>query len=414
VNLNSHQKAAYKILTELHTPQTMMQSEMDRVIFDWYSRFDLFAGFMAGGKSVLSRHWFVSYHQYYLDQVRRYPGDLIAKMDEAIANYRLLAMELMFVFADREKGDLYQEDFLQAMAALTLRFNSWYNDMDPSLTDPIHRVVDFSCARPRDPDDIVDPYAPGVLFKDPLWRMNYAVLGWCSTDIMIKQQTARMTGTAPSAELTELALQVCQRFEAIEYWPGSPKGSLLSAQASLGIAVLLLPKDERHTMWFRRKLALIESMGYSPIIYLPLFEHCMLTLIFLPSYIFAPSFRNKMAELWSLPDIQQWWLPNYEGCPRIVRSIRSFVDERATLPTDSTSSDLKEMRGIFRAMKLSDDDSSRSPSIAEQHPHHQMSLNGGSASGNSPAANALGAAHGPIVWPNSPEGGWDVPHNMRS
>ena len=262
MNLKSHQKAAYKILTELFTPQTMMQSDMTRIIFDWYSRFDLFAGFLAGSKAVLSRHWFVVYHGYYLDQVRQYPADLVAKMDEAIADYRLLAMELMSLFADRERGDVCEEEFLQAIATLTLRFNAWHDDMDPGLTDPAHRVTDFTGARARDPDDIVDPCAPGVLFGGELWRMNYALLGWCSTDMMIKQQTAKLTGTTPPAELTDLALQVCQRFEAIEYWPGSPKGSLLSAQSSLGIAVLILPKDERHTMWFRKKFALVESMGY--------------------------------------------------------------------------------------------------------------------------------------------------------
>ena len=242
----------------------MMQSDMDRVIFDWYSRFDLFAGFLAGSETVLNRTWFVSYHQHYLNEVQQHPNDVVVKMDEAIANYRLLAMELMILFANREKGGVGEDDFLRAIASLMLRFQAWRDEMDPSLTDSANFVTDFTGARRPDSDDIVDPYAPGVLFGGQLWRMNYAVMGWCSTDIMLKQQTAKMTGTAPPAELTDVAHDICQQFEAIEYWPGSPPGSLVSAQSPLGIAVLVLPKDERHTMWFRKKFALVESKGYDP------------------------------------------------------------------------------------------------------------------------------------------------------
>lgn len=264
MNLKSHQKAAYKILTELFTPQTVMQSDMHRVIFDWYSRFDLFAGFLAGSETVLDRHWFVAYHQYYLDNVQRHPDDLVAKMDEAISNYRLLAMELMILFANREKEGVAEADFMRAITSLLSRFQAWRDEMDPALTDSAHRVTDFGGARERDPDDIVDPCTPGVLFGGQLWRMNYAMMGWCSTDIMIKLQFAKTAGKAPPADLTKLAREVCQMYEAIEYWPGTPRGSLISAHPSLGVAVLILPKDERHTMWFRRKFAMVETMGYEP------------------------------------------------------------------------------------------------------------------------------------------------------
>lgn len=49
-----------------------------------------------------------------------------------------------------------------------------------------------------------------------------------------------------------------------------------------------------------------------------------------------------------------WWLPNDEGCPPIIRSIKDFIRERATAPKDQVSDDLKEMRGIFGSMIISD------------------------------------------------------------
>ena len=78
-----------------------------------------------------------------------------------------------------------------------------------------------------------------------------------------------------------------------------------------------------------------------------------------------------MAGLWGLPEVREWWLPSDESYPRILRSIRSFVEERATQPRDSPSSDVHNMHGIFKAMKLNDDgDGSRQP----RHQHHQPRL----------------------------------------
>lgn len=92
-----------------------------------------------------------------------------------------------------------------------------------------------------------------------------------------------------------------------------------------------------------------------------------------------------MATLWSLPSVHQWWLPSEASMPPIVRSIRSFVADRATSPpNDSPSSDLKEMKGIFRAMKLSDD------AIPTATPILGRPTNGASSpSASSPATSAV-------------------------
>ncbi|KAI9824085.1 MAG: hypothetical protein M1832_002153 [Thelocarpon impressellum] len=344
-NLKSHQKAACEILTKLYTPESMMQSDTPRVIFDWYSRFDLFAGLLAGSETVLTRDWFTAYQDYYSRDSRAHEDDVVKKMDLAIAAYRKIAMDMATLFAHRSTRGLSPEQCASEQASLTHRLNSWWTDMDPSLTNLAYAVSDFSGAPPHDPDDIVDPYAPGVLLAGPLWRMNFAIMGWRSTDLMLAVQTAQMTGRPPPPDIEDQARKVCQMFEAIELWPGSPRGSLLPAQASLGIASLFLPKDERHTTWLRKKFALIESMGY----------------------IYPPTFRQKLAALWSIPSVADAWLPDTATAgaktPKIIYAIRAFVVERQSEPTtaaatadaaDAPGSDLRQLRGIFKAMDVRD------------------------------------------------------------
>jgi hypothetical protein len=49
-----------------------------------------------------------------------------------------------------------------------------------------------------------------------------------------------------------------------------------------------------------------------------------------------------------------WWLPNDEACPPIIRSIKDFIKDRTTAPKDQVTEDLREMRGIFNSLTISD------------------------------------------------------------
>jgi hypothetical protein len=53
-----------------------------------------------------------------------------------------------------------------------------------------------------------------------------------------------------------------------------------------------------------------------------------------------------------------WWFPNDEGCPPIIRSIKDFIKDRTSMPKDPVSDDLREMRGIFNSLTISDSPSS--------------------------------------------------------
>lgn len=58
-----------------------------------------------------------------------------------------------------------------------------------------------------------------------------------------------------------------------------------------------------------------------------------------------------MSDVWGV-DVTHWWLPNDEGYPQVVRSIRDFIDYRARIPADEMSAHVRDMSGIFRSLDL--------------------------------------------------------------
>ena len=64
-----------------------------------------------------------------------------------------------------------------------------------------------------------------------------------------------------------------------------------------------------------------------------------------------------MAELWGIPDIRHWWLPNEEGYLPIIRSIRSFIEERTLKPGNQPQTeDLRNMKAIFSKLSINDNE----------------------------------------------------------
>jgi hypothetical protein len=135
--------------------------------------------------------------------------------------------------------------------------------MHPSLRDQAHAISSFDGAPGLDLDDIVDPYAPGILFRGPIWPMNFVLINWYALGIVHMYQTALALQCQPPTEVERMALQACQLAEAIEYYPEAPPGAALAAaHTSIATASLFLPKDERHITWALRKFAKIEQLGY--------------------------------------------------------------------------------------------------------------------------------------------------------
>ena len=338
-----------------------MQSELPRVILGWYMRFDVFVGLMGGFETVLSREWFSRSQEYFQQQVRRDAANLNAKIELAVAQLRLIAMDMSTLFAKIGKGEIGFEQFLGENQTIGRKLQEWKTKMDPALEDSRYLVTDFTGARPLDLNDIVNPYMPGKIYNGPLFVMNVCLIDWYSIDLMHRYQTALTTQTQPGPELGSMAYETCQLYEAIEYYPGSPPGVILALQASLGIACLFLPRDDRHSMWARRKLAAIEANGSAASLF---FALCISTNSF-DRYIYPYRFRTKMADLFRDRSCMHWWLPNDEGYPPIIRSIRKFVEERTAPAKDLPSKDLRDMKAIFSLLNLDAGNPSQPPNAGK-------------------------------------------------
>lgn len=217
---------------------------------------------MSGYETMLAREWFCANEDYYRHQSQRYPDDINYQIETAIASKRLLAMDMALLFAKLPRGAISVEEFVTENDKLSMRFSTWKQHLNMLLSNTRASVETFEVERKPNLEDVIDPYMPGGIFKNGFWTLNIMLMDWHATNVMYRYQSALMLKRHPPPELEGIAIEVCRMFEAIEYWPEGPEGIMLSAQASLGIATLFLPKDDRHTLWCRRKLAKIEGLGY--------------------------------------------------------------------------------------------------------------------------------------------------------
>lgn len=237
-----------------------MQDETRRRIIAWYIRFDLFAGMMSGSETSLGREWFASCQTHYSRQARDRPDDLGAQFEDYFSTSRLLATDVALLFANKVSGTISDDQFAATSQELMAQFASFEKQLEAAFTDPLNYVKVFPKAPPPSLDDITNFRDPWFLRTGEYFAMNFVLLDFWAIDLMFKFNMANVQGIK-STELLTIALKSCKMFEAIQYCDQGPPGAITGCQASLGIASLFLPKDEKHTSWCRRKFALIEQTG---------------------------------------------------------------------------------------------------------------------------------------------------------
>ncbi|USW54699.1 Putative zn(2)-C6 fungal-type DNA-binding domain, fungal transcription factor [Septoria linicola] len=329
VNLQGHQKAAYQILTDLFTPQTILQDETRRKIITWYIRFDLFAGMMSGAATTLDREWFAASAEFYKRQTKDKPKELGARFEYYFASTRLLATDIAKLFADRAKDAIDDKAFGVGIDTLSQELAEFGQIIGTAFTDPSCFVSSFANTLPPGEEDLFGFRDPKFLYSGELATMNFVLLDHWAVELMFKYQLGAVLGQSPSPELTQIAMKKSKMFDAIQHGREGGPTAILGCQASLGIMSLFLPKDQQHTRWCQRKFASIEQLGY----------------------IYPETLRKRMSGIWS-EDVARWWLPNDEGYPATIRTIREFVEYRATRPTDAWTTGISNMSGIFRGLNL--------------------------------------------------------------
>jgi hypothetical protein len=255
-----HQKAAYEMLTRLYTPQTITQSDFLLKILLWYIRFDLFVGFQSGGEATLSRDWYLAVQEHYTRRNHETPGDLNLKYEERFAYSRLVAKDVHDVFLRKARGQLSDEAFMQQLPLLDKKVKDLITNINSELLDTNMLVKNFP-GEP-DPECIVNPHEPGIIWDGPHWTSNYLLLDTYGILFMYNVSISMAMRKPFDPEVVNKAYRVAQMFEAIRIYPGSPPGAILEAQATIAIAMIFLPKDPKTSNWCRQTYARIESAGY--------------------------------------------------------------------------------------------------------------------------------------------------------
>jgi hypothetical protein len=338
VNLVGHHRAAHSMLTQMYTPETLQSTTTGRMIFTWFARMDVIASLMGGKDASLDRVWYEANADYAAASIDTDPQndfDIDGYLSSFIASNRLIGYDMAKLYSRVPKGEISIEDFHVENARIVERLEQFKKNIE-NLNDDHFTVTEFPAAEqwPLTDADIVNPYIPGGLYRDALWPMNFMWIDWYAIDLMQRYQASLVLRQPPPPELEALSLEQCRIYEAVGRWPDAPEGSILGAHASIALAAVFLKKDERHTMWMRRKLAAVERLGY----------------------VYPPHYRSQMARLWGLTteqvgeeeSVEEWWLPDDEGKLPILGEIRKVVGERNQAGEDSgiLGKDVEDVRDI--------------------------------------------------------------------
>lgn len=260
MSLVSHHQAAHALVREILTPQSINTNELHSHIFVWYSRFDLVAGILAGNEAVLDREWYMAKEHQDAQQAALYPNDPDKQIDLAISINRRFGLDMASLYAKLSRGMISIDEFIIQNNSLAKGLERM-RDILMAFEGSEHVVRSYPNRKPLTEKDTFDPYVPGGLYQGPLWRLNYAWIDYLSTRTMFLYQSFLTLQQPPLSELQSLALEQCRLIEAIERWPEKENGYIYAFSNCLGIASLLLPRDEKHMMWCRRKFVQMEQNG---------------------------------------------------------------------------------------------------------------------------------------------------------
>ena len=261
MNLMGHQKAAFEMIKELHTPDSMVQTDFHRKMLTWYARFDIYAGLMAGNETILGKEWFYSHEQYTKVLAMNSPDDIGLRVEHLYAQNRVLGYEMAQLLAKVPKGELSIPDFMRENQLFLEKIADWKVQLESFCPSSEYLITDFSASPPLDAEDIVNPYIPGRIYKEPYFAVNYMMIDCLAIESSYKYQCSLMLQQPLPPELFNLSLEQCQIIEAIELWAESPPGTILPAQASLGLLCLIFPREDKYINWCRKKLVKIEKLG---------------------------------------------------------------------------------------------------------------------------------------------------------
>lgn len=317
-----HQKACHQIITDLFTPQTIVQDEVRREIIRWYFRFEIFSGTMSGEEVQLSRAWYEAAKQYYTHEVRDNPHDIGAKFEEFFATTRILAYDFTILTTPKLRSQMTAQDFEGQSQVLIDRVDAFSRELQSFKPHEAAYFEHMPIDRFYDELPSIIDHEQDISYKGEYFTMNFVLLDFWTVELMIRQQISQ----ADPNTLAYTALQVRRMVEQMQHHREAPKGALLACQAGVGIATLFL-KTTDHIEWARHTLNAIEQSGY----------------------IYPTALRERMSGLWDI-DVRQAWLSEDDSSQAALQNLREFIDWRASKTSTSLDVQLRHMSGIFRSL----------------------------------------------------------------
>ena len=253
-----HQNAAASIMKDIFTPESMTHTSERRIIYNWFSRFDIYAAMMAGHSTTLDRTWSAINRAYYERDALQNPNDLQKKIEYNMAKLRDLAMDMTLLIAGRAQCTISLPELGRDALILRDRYIAWWRELDPVLLENPEPVS----APAMGSDE--EPFLPACMYKGARWDVNLMLLDYYGlTMLMSHHMPAGMTQIPDTnLDVQEAAIAASRLLSAIQA-STAPKDSLLPTQATVALIALWLPQNSAYQAWAQKQLATIEQLGYA-------------------------------------------------------------------------------------------------------------------------------------------------------
>lgn len=260
-----HQKAAFEILTQLFTPQSIVQTSVGRTILVWYLRFDLYVASMGTFEPSLPRHWIETLLEQCQAQLYADPRSLEWIYERAENQLRLMTRDMCSLIARRKSGEFAEDTFQTEHKKMTIRLREWRDTLHPALTNPARLAPSINSMTKTSQRKLFNSIlGPVPIYEAPLSFTTALICEWHSVTLVHLCQVTGDSGAGASAVLGDISRNagaVCQIIDAAKNWPNRPHGLLTMLHPALGMAGLFLPRTVAIHKWLREQFAWLESCG---------------------------------------------------------------------------------------------------------------------------------------------------------
>lgn len=258
-----HQKAAYQIIVELYTPETIMNHPVTRSTIKWYLYFDSFVGMLAGTESLMSRRWLEAISEFHADEYDRSQGSIRNLYEHCSSLTKLLSFDTFHFFNQLASGQVPDEELEKRSQYLLGELGKWEDHFPVELAKEENLVTNVPEA-PYDPnDESTAPYKPLYFWGGENFPTNTFRFALFGLRHMLEGRLSTWKGQPKPEQMSkEFSKMIFGMVNSVRYWPETPPGAFLNFRAVFSLAVFLNPPtEEREISWARSTFAALESEG---------------------------------------------------------------------------------------------------------------------------------------------------------